>query len=65
MRIEVDREARIGAGECVLAEPGVFDQHDDDGTVRVLAETPEEEHRDGVLTAVDRCPANVIRVVGD
>ena len=59
MTIEVDRDICIGAGNCVLAAPELFDQ-DDDGIVQVLqAEVPadqEEEARE----AVERCPPRAL-----
>lgn len=62
IRIEVDQETCIGAGQCVLAAPGYFDQRDDDGTVIVLdslvGDTEEVEVRD----AVRRCPVRAIHL---
>ena len=34
MRIVADTDVCVGAGQCVLADPTVFDQNEDDGTSR-------------------------------
>ncbi|GHF30427.1 ferredoxin [Amycolatopsis deserti] len=56
MRIVADTDLCIGAGQCVLTEPEVFDQ-DDDGTVVVLVEHPEGGQVDSAREAVKLCPA--------
>ncbi|OXM73783.1 MULTISPECIES: ferredoxin [Amycolatopsis] len=56
MRIVADTDLCIGAGQCVLTEPEVFDQ-DDDGTVVVLVEHPEGAQLDSAREAVKLCPA--------
>ena len=62
MRVTVKPEVCIGAGQCVLAAPEVFDQ-DDDGVVQVVDEAPGHElHRD-VRMAASRCPVEAIGVV--
>ena len=40
MRIVADLTRCVGAGQCVLTEPKLFDQSLDDGTVIVLDENP-------------------------
>ncbi|MFP5023246.1 ferredoxin [Pseudonocardia phyllosphaerae] len=61
MRVTVDKDLCIGAGQCVVTAPDVFDQ-DDEGIVELLAETPDESERDGVIEAENVCPARVISV---
>ncbi|WP_375425339.1 ferredoxin [uncultured Friedmanniella sp.] len=59
MRVEATPEVCIGAGNCVLAAPDLFDQ-DDDGTVQVLqAEVPPGQE-DEAQEAVERCPARAL-----
>jgi ferredoxin len=58
MRISADRDVCVGAGQCVLAAPAVFDQ-DDDGLVVVNA--PDSPDDDAVRDAVHLCPAGAIR----
>ncbi|MEU1824694.1 MULTISPECIES: ferredoxin [Streptomyces] len=64
MRITADNERCIGAGQCVLTAPDVFDQ-DDDGLVTVLAPEPGAELTDAVWRAGDLCPARAITVHED
>ncbi|MDT0305206.1 ferredoxin [Streptomonospora wellingtoniae] len=64
MRIAADTGVCVGAGQCVLTDPEVFDQ-DDDGTVVVLAEHPEGEHAAGAHQAVALCPSRALTLVAD
>lgn len=61
MRVIVDKELCIGAGQCVVTAPDVFDQ-DDDGIVDLLTDSPPEGDRDAVKEAEHVCPARVISV---
>ena len=61
MKINVDRDACCGAGQCAMVAPEVFDQ-DDEGIVVVLQERPGEEHAAAVNEAVSMCPTGVIWV---
>ncbi|MFE9318320.1 ferredoxin [Streptomyces albidoflavus] len=56
MRVTVDSEQCVGAGQCVLNAPGVFDQ-DDDGVVVLLRAEPDERDHEAVRTAGDLCPS--------
>jgi ferredoxin len=40
MKIIADTSRCVGAGQCVLTEPTVFDQNEDDGTVIFLIPAP-------------------------
>jgi ferredoxin len=62
MRVIVDTEKCIGSGSCVTADPDVFDQREDDGSVILLAENPSLEHLDAVRKAERLCPAMAIVV---
>ncbi|POX54433.1 ferredoxin [Streptomyces sp. Ru71] len=59
MRVHIDRDVCIGAGQCALAAPGVFTQ-DDDGYSTLLAghETTDPMTRE----AARACPVGAIRV---
>ncbi|GAB4084779.1 ferredoxin [Myceligenerans cantabricum] len=59
MKINVDRDACCGAGQCVLVAPEVFDQ-DSDGIVVLLDERPGDEYAGVVEEAVSMCPTGVI-----
>ncbi|WNI19506.1 ferredoxin [Actinacidiphila sp. ITFR-21] len=60
MRVRVDREKCCGAGQCVLAAPGVFDQSDEEGIVVLLDPTPPAGAHAAVRDAAAFCPAGVI-----
>jgi len=62
MRIRVFRERCIGAGQCVLHAPRLFDQSDDDGTVVVLDETPSPLDEPAAVAALGSCPSGTIRL---
>lgn len=64
MRISVDRERCVGAGQCVLTAPAVFDQ-DDDGRVLPLTDRPDDADADAVREAVDLCPSQSLSVADD
>ncbi|MFH8410975.1 ferredoxin [Streptomyces sp. NPDC018019] len=60
MRITIDSERCVGAGQCVLSAPAVFDQ-DEDGIVTLLAEPgADEESRARIAGAL--CPSRAITV---
>ena len=59
MKIIADREACVGAGQCVLSADTVFDQDDDDGRVLLLSERADDDVS-GVEQAVLLCPARAI-----
>ncbi|PTA47950.1 ferredoxin [Micromonospora sp. RP3T] len=63
MRVEVDRDACCGSGNCVLTAPEVFTQDDADGLVLLLAAAPPVGNAELVRRAADLCPAGAIRVV--
>ena len=62
MRIRILRERCVGAGQCVLSAPRLFDQSDDDGTVVVLNETPSPEDESAAIAAQGACPSGTIRL---
>lgn len=62
MKVSVDQDMCIGAGQCVMTAPRVFDQRDDDGVVILLDETPGERDEEAVHNAAAVCPAAAIAV---
>ncbi|GAA4363588.1 ferredoxin [Actinomadura verrucosospora] len=60
MRIVADHDRCLGAGQCALYAPEVFDQSDEDGTVVLLAESPPGELHETVRRAALMCPNQVI-----
>ena len=64
MRVAVDQDRCIAAGQCVAAAPDVFDQRDEDGVVVLLKATPDAGEEDDVRQAAAVCPALAIQVQG-
>lgn len=62
VRITLDEEKCVGAGQCVLAAEDVFDQRDSDGIAVLLDENPDGTRLGAVETAAQLCPAQAIRV---
>ncbi|MFP5022250.1 ferredoxin [Pseudonocardia phyllosphaerae] len=62
MKIEVDKDACIGSGQCLLTAPEVFDQRDDDAIVELLDAEPPESEYPAVRDAARGCPAGAITV---
>lgn len=60
-KVRVVTRKCIGAGQCVLAAPAVFDQ-DDDGIVVLKDETPPASEHEAVRKAARLCPAVAIQV---
>lgn len=65
MRIVTDTGRCVGAGQCALTEPRVFDQSDEDGTVVLLTDTAEGEVLDNVREAIDLCPSQALSLAED
>lgn len=59
MSVVVQTSACVGAGQCALVAPDVFDQ-DDDGIVLLLEPDPEGADLDAATRAVRLCPARAI-----
>ncbi|MFH9761414.1 ferredoxin [Streptomyces anulatus] len=59
-RVGAERGRCVGAGQCVLAAPDVFDQDEHDGLVVVLAEVPTASQSDAVHDAVWACPSGAL-----
>ncbi|MFJ9244924.1 MULTISPECIES: 4Fe-4S domain-containing protein [unclassified Streptomyces] len=62
MKVVVDEDKCVAAGQCVAAAADVFDQRDEDGVVVLLTEHPPPEVADDVRTAAAVCPALAIRI---
>lgn len=59
MSIAVKTDACVGAGQCALVAPDVFDQ-DDDGIVLLLDPDPQGADLADATRAVRLCPARAI-----
>ncbi len=62
MKVRIDVDACVGAGQCVLAAPEVFDQRDEDGMVVLLVENPPARLEAATEHAALLCPALAIVV---
>ncbi|MEV5431938.1 ferredoxin [Streptomyces sp. NPDC052701] len=65
MDIAIDHERCIGAGQCVLIAPEVFDQDEHDGLAVLRAERPGPGQYPAVREAQDACPRGAIALSGD
>lgn len=61
LKVHVDEHKCIGAGQCVLRAPKIFDQRED-GIVILLDPTPPAELHDAARKAADLCPAEAITI---
>jgi len=61
LKVRVDLDKCIGAGQCVLTAPRIFDQRDD-GIVILLDEFPPPELHAAARKAADLCPAEAITI---
>ncbi len=61
-KIHIDQVKCVGAGQCVLASPEVFDQREEDGIVVLLTEDPPDSLIASVKKAARLCPAVAIVV---
>ncbi|MGJ6968550.1 ferredoxin [Streptosporangium sp. G11] len=59
--VTVNTEVCVGAGQCVLATPEVFDQGPD-GLVVLLTGTPPPSLHTAVREAVRQCPSGAVAV---
>ena len=61
MKVHVDQDRCVGAGNCLVQAPEVFDQRDDGIVVLLQGEPPEDLH-EAVRDAVVTCPALAISI---
>jgi len=62
MKIVIDRDLCQGHGVCCNESPELFALDEDQTTVRVLIEEPDESHRDALKRAVKYCPTFAIGI---
>jgi ferredoxin len=62
IKIHVDEHKCVGAGQCVMTAPEVFDQREEDGVVILLQDHAENALEPAVRKAAKLCPALAIRV---
>ncbi|MGW5358779.1 ferredoxin [Actinopolymorpha pittospori] len=59
--IRADRDVCIGAGQCVLTAPDLFDS-DDEGLVTLLDAHPDPSRLGDLREAVELCPSGALRL---
>lgn len=64
MRILADQNRCIGAGQCALTAPDIFNS-DEDGLVSVLLPEPGEERAADIREAVKLCPSRALKLGED
>ncbi|MFJ9518418.1 ferredoxin [Kitasatospora sp. NPDC101801] len=64
MQVTIDQDRCCGSGQCVLTAPGVFDQSEDDGLVRLLDPNPGPASAPDVRLAAALCPGGAITLAG-
>ncbi len=62
LKVRVDEDKCVGAGQCVYAAPDVFDQREEDGIVILLDAEPDPSQAAKVRKAARLCPALAIVV---
>ena len=62
MKIVADTSVCVGAGQCVLTEPALFYQSEEDGTVIVLNAEPTGELAEKAREAVKVCPSQALSI---
>ena len=62
MKVVIDEEKCVGAGQCVFYAPKVFDQRARDGVVVLLDAHPPAEEASNARQAAASCPALAIRI---
>jgi ferredoxin len=62
VRVGIDRDACISAGNCVMVASAVFDQ-DEDGIVVLLTDPVPEDEEDRAREAVKLCPSGALRLL--
>jgi len=62
MRVVIDQDKCVAAGQCVAAAMEVFDQREEDGIVVLLDEFPSADLVDDVQQAAAVCPALAITI---
>lgn len=65
MKITVDRNRCVGAGNCVLAAGELFEQDETNGRVVLLQSEPAEETAEMAEEAELMCPSRAITVTFD
>ena len=60
MKIHIDEDKCVAAGQCVAVAPDVFDQRDEDGIAILVDGDPTPDQDEDVRQAAAVCPAMAI-----
>lgn len=63
MRITIDRDRCVGAGQCVLTDAEIFDQSDEDGKVLLITQ-PGADADEAIRRAIMLCPSGALGLGG-
>lgn len=65
MRVEIDLELCIFAGECVYNHPELFEWSDDDHPMALKPQVTEETDIAAVRQAISLCPSGAIALTSE
>ena len=60
MKIRIHEGKCVGAGQCELFSPSLFQQDEETGLVTVLKANPGEADREAAQAAIHACPTKTI-----
>jgi ferredoxin len=61
-RVDVDRDACMGSGMCIVYAPRSF-EHDDE--TKAVFQQPPGDALDAVRTAIEACPTRALTLIED
>ncbi|KPI18967.1 ferredoxin [Actinobacteria bacterium OK074] len=62
MKVTVEQDRCVAAGQCAATAPDVFDQREEDGIVVLLTDAPAAALANDVRYAATVCPASAIHL---
>jgi ferredoxin len=65
MKLRADQSRCVGAAQCVLTEPALFDQDEQDGSVILLATDVDGDLLTAAREAMLTCPSGALSLEGE
>lgn len=65
MHVHVDEDRCVSSGQCAIAAPELFDQHEDTGIAWLRTDHPTPDQEKGAHDAASVCPVMAITVAKD